>query len=240
MYCRLETQLLLLADGAFTRFLARGRNFSHVKFFACDIFKFLSCCVLTRFVLHSRTYASSCDLACWTSLFLSFKNMLSSARIVSAVVFIVSFMTGTFCEIIWTRGVAQHVAPLFDDCTKELAGAASGQLTREGFADLVESISDQVIRGPFERLPLKYRSMFNAHACMKGRDCVGDSASILVANKEDQRLTCAALTSQISQAIPKTKTKRNETLVLQQKDTQEPIACMASGGVKTAMTCIAK
>jgi len=165
----------------------------------------------------------------------------STYRVVAAIVVVVSFTTGSLCEVVWSRGVESEVAPLYDTCTAQLEAATDGELTRLGFVELVESLSHHFVQGPFRKLPLKYKSMFHAHACMNGRYCVGDFASIPVATKEEQMLTCSTLATQISRPMPsmvdRIDTYRNETIASRYNGTFEEPICTTSG-IEVGMACV--
>lgn len=166
--------------------------------------------------------------------------MLSSrrtSRIVSAVVIAVSFAaTSCFCEVVWRKSVESKAAPLFAACTTQLE-EVDGELSRVEYAELVENLSAQFVQGPFERLPLKYKSLFHAHACMDGRECVGNQASINAADKEGRRLTCSSLASQISESMPDVVTG-NEAIAGFNNDTLEQ-SCTASG-LESGTACVGK
>jgi hypothetical protein len=57
-------------------------------------------------------------------------------------------------------------------------------------------------RGDGSRLPLKYKSLFFTYACMHGRACIGDQATICISDEEERWITCSTISSQISQSMP--------------------------------------
>lgn len=137
--------------------------------------------------------------------------------------------------------MATHVKPMFDACTFQLAAVRDGELTREEFAKIVANLSEQSVTGPFERLPLKYKTLFNAHACMDGRNCIGDFAAVAVSTDEDRRLTCATLASQISQSMPRKLTSpRNDTGAGYRGRKQMPVCTPMNKDETGGMTCVSK
>ena len=168
--------------------------------------------------------------------------MLSSRfkfKIAFAIVVAVCCTTvGSFYEIVWSGSIASHIKPLFDACTTHTA-ATDGELSRERFAKIVSNLSEQSIHGPFERLPLKYKSLFNSHACMNGRNCIGDFAAIAVSTNEGRRLICASLASLLSQSMSWNMTSSGNKIDASNRhgSMPEPICTMDSGG---AMTCVSK
>jgi hypothetical protein len=87
-------------------------------------------------------------------------------------------------------------------CTTHLEVQANdGGLTREAFASLVENLSQGEVQGPYHQLPLLYTTIFNMHACLNGKECIGDQATISVSTKEERMMTCATLESSLTQGI---------------------------------------
>lgn len=95
-------------------------------------------------------------------------------------------------------------------CTTHLeVQAKDGGLTREAFALLVENLSQGEVQGPYHQLPLQYTAMFNMYACLNGKDCIGDQATISVSTEEERMMTCAILESSLARGI--TLAKSEET-----------------------------
>lgn len=161
--------------------------------------------------------------------------MLSSRRsyrVAFAIVIAVCCTTvGSLYEVVWFGSVADHARPLFDACIRHTAGDSDGELTRAEFTKLVQSLSGQSFVGP---LPLKFKSLFNAHACMGGRNCLGDFAAIAVSTKEDRRLTCSSLAPLISEATSNIMNPGNETV----SGRQQPSCTMNDAGA--GMICISE
>jgi hypothetical protein len=157
----------------------------------------------------------------------------SSYRVALAIVIAVYCTTvGSFYEIVWFGSVADHVRPLFDACAMLTAGVTDGELTRSDFTTLVQSLSGQSLVGPFERLPLKFKSLFNAHACMNGRNCIGNFAAVAVSTKEERRMACSSLASLISEASSSFPNLDNGTVSSHQS------TCMVNNDA--GMTCISE
>lgn len=176
------------------------------------------------FFIHCSTWC------CFASMLLSRR----SYRVAFAIAIAVCCTTfvSSFYEIVWFGSVADHVRPLYDACTVHTADVTDGELTRAGFTKLVQNLSGQSFVGPFARLPLKFKSLFHAHACMDGRNCIGDFATIAVSTKEARRLTCSSLASLISEATSNITYPSNETVSGRQP------SCMMNDGA--GMTCISE
>lgn len=85
-------------------------------------------------------------------------------------------------------------------CTTHLeVQAKDGSLTREAFASLVEHLSQGEIQGTYHQLPLQYTAIFNMQACLNGKYCIGDKATISVSNEEERMMTCAILKTLLAQ-----------------------------------------
>jgi hypothetical protein len=86
-------------------------------------------------------------------------------------------------------------------CTTHLeVQAKDGRLTREAFASLVENLSQGEVQGPYHQLPLQYTAIFNMHACLNGKDCIGHHPTISVSTEEERMMTCAILKSSLAQS----------------------------------------
>lgn len=161
-------------------------------------------------------------------------------RTAFAILIAVCFTTvGSFYEFVWSGSVASHVKPLFEACTNQLAAATDGEVTRERFAKLVTNLSGQSVLGPFERLPLKFRSLFNSHACMDGRNCVSDFAAIAVSTKEERRLTCSSLASLLSTSMTWNVTRSENNFDSAHRGISTQV-CMMTEVEPGAMTCVSK
>jgi hypothetical protein len=148
--------------------------------------------------------------------------MMSPSRIVSVAVAAVLSLSLPMVSSFLGRS---HVVGIENDqtrqiCTTELEmKATDGILTREAFASLVEILSQGEVQGPYNQLPLRYTATFNMHACLNGKDCIGDRATISVSTHEERMMTCATLESSLNQTI---KTKE---------------CCETFAGNDTAKTC---
>ena len=211
-------------------------------FGSCEAHKIIGCGGFSSsFPALTLSLRSSCERATREK----FQAMLPSRityRIVSAIVVVVSFTTASLCEVVWSCGNKSSAAPILDKCTAQLEDqAVDGELTRQGFALLVQNLSQEFVQGPFERLPLKYKSLFNAHACMDGRACIGDKATISISSEEERMMACSTLASQINESVQLTdaegtcvQVSGNESMVGYNKGSQKPICTMNDLEMRTA------
>jgi hypothetical protein len=148
--------------------------------------------------------------------------MPSPYRIVSAAVLAVVSLSLPMVSSFFGRG---HVVGIESGerrqiCTTELEGKATDDiLTKEAFTSLVENLSQGAVQGPYNQLPLQYKAIFNMHACLNGRDCIGDRATISVSTYKERMMTCASLEASVNQSIQTTE------------------SCEANAGNDTAKTC---
>ena len=149
--------------------------------------------------------------------------MLLSSRIVSAAFVAVSLFLPVFGRGAHGIGVDNRQSRQL--CTTHLEVLAKdGSLTREAFASLLENLSQEAVHGPYDQLPLKYTAMFNMQACLNGKYCVGDSATISVSTEEERMMTCAIIES----SLPK------DTKLAKPEETCE---ATAGNDTKTKTTC---
>lgn len=120
-----------------------------------------------------------------------------SGRLLSAVVIAV-FLASSCGEALHKDQQACHIVR---DCMSQLEALGSDtEMKREGFVSLVQALSGGVHRGSYEQLPLQYKAMFNMNACLNGKDCVRDHATISISSQDERKLICSSIASVLSQS----------------------------------------
>lgn len=99
-----------------------------------------------------------------------------------------------------SRGEEEQTRHIIRDCMHQLkVHHTDTGLTRKEFASLVDSLSGEIRGASDQHLSLPYSSVFNMNACLNGKDCVGERASISISSEEERKFTCLSLASLIDE-----------------------------------------